>query len=126
MFLRPHIRQIPRLERPYQYYITRHPAALQHLQKLPSTPALQNYLAYTRTVASSVSHAWDLASLLIKPVQRLLKYPLLLSAIIEETPDSHPDKQNLKDAKLRTEAIARQVNEIRRRSEVVKEVLTSK
>lgn len=73
-----------------------------------------------------MSHAWDLASLLIKPVQRLLKYPLLLSAIIEETPDSHPDKQSLKDAKLRTEAIARQVNEIRRRSEVVKEVLTSK
>ncbi|KAH6914078.1 hypothetical protein BKA70DRAFT_1396886 [Coprinopsis sp. MPI-PUGE-AT-0042] len=117
---------IPRLERPYQYYITRHPTALQHLQNLPSTPALQNYLAYTRTVASSVSHAWDLASLLIKPVQRLLKYPLLLSAIIEETPDSHPDKHNLKEAKLRTEAIARNVNEIRRRSEVVKEVLTSK
>lgn len=117
---------IPRLERPYQYYITRHPTALQHLQNLPSTPALQNYLAYTRNVASSVSHAWDLASLLIKPVQRLLKYPLLLSAIIEETPDTHPDKPSLKDAKLRTEEIARNVNEIRRRSEVVKEVLTSK
>ncbi|EAU91189.2 hypothetical protein CC1G_06824 [Coprinopsis cinerea okayama7 len=120
------LRIIPELERPYQYYITRHPTALQHLQGLPQTPALQAYLTYTQTVASSLSHAWDLASLLIKPVQRLLKYPLLLTAIIEETPDSHPDKQNLKDARTQMEEVARNVNEIRRRAEVVKDVLTSK
>ncbi|TFK22571.1 hypothetical protein FA15DRAFT_671365 [Coprinopsis marcescibilis] len=120
------LRITPDLERPYQYYITRHPTALQHLHALPQTPALQAYLAYTQTVASSLSHAWDLASLLIKPVQRLLKYPLLLSAIIDETPDQHPDKQNLKDARSKMEEVARNVNEIRRRAEVVKDVLTSK
>ncbi|KAF8963623.1 hypothetical protein BDZ97DRAFT_1919625 [Flammula alnicola] len=88
--------------------------------------ALQAYLSYTQTVASSVSHAWDLASLLIKPVQRLLKYPLLLAAIIDETPDAHPDKENLRNARVRVEEIARNVNEGRRRAEVVKDVLTSK
>jgi len=116
----------PDLEGPYKQYITRHPSALQHLQSLPQTPALTAYLSHTQTVASSVSHAWDLSSLLIKPVQRLLKYPLLLCAIIDETPDDHPDKENLRNARIKLEEIARNVNEERRRAEVVKDVLMSK
>ena len=114
------------LEKPYKQYITRHPSAMQHLTNLPQTPALTAYLNYTQSVASSLSHAWDLSSLLIKPVQRLLKYPLLLSAIIEETPDVHPDKENLRNARIKFEEVARNVNEERRRAEVVKDVLMSK
>ncbi|KDR75582.1 hypothetical protein GALMADRAFT_488485 [Galerina marginata CBS 339.88] len=120
------LRIIPDFERPYKHYITRHPTALQHLQNLPQTPALTAYLSYTQSVASSVSHAWDLASLLIKPVQRLLKYPLLLSTILDETPEAHPDKENLRLAREGIEELARNVNEGRRRAEVVKDVLTSK
>jgi hypothetical protein len=113
-------------EAPYKYYITRHPAALAHLQNLPQTPALTSYLSRTQSVASAVSHAWDLSSLLIKPVQRLLKYPLLLLAIYEDTPNGHPDKENLDRARKKMEEVARNVNEGRRRAEVVKEVLSSK
>jgi dynamin-binding protein len=107
-------------------YITRHPTALAHLNALPQTNALTAYLAQTRTLASSLTHAWDLSSLLIKPVQRLLKYPLLLAAIIDETTDSHGDKENLKLAKQKMEEVARGVNEGRRRWEVVQEVLMAK
>ncbi|KAI0365065.1 hypothetical protein BV20DRAFT_1102982 [Pilatotrama ljubarskyi] len=115
---------IPKLEPLYRTYITKHPTALEHLSNLPQTPALAAYLAQTRTLASSLSHAWDLPSLLIKPVQRLLKYPLLLATIIEETPDSHGDKANLRLAREKLEEVARAVNEGRRRREVVREVLT--
>ncbi|KAF9529766.1 hypothetical protein CPB83DRAFT_852143 [Crepidotus variabilis] len=118
------LRIAPELERPYKQYITRHPTALAHLHALPSTPALQSYLTYTQTIASSLSHAWDLASLLIKPVQRLLKYPLLLGAIIDETPDDHSDKERLIEARKKMEEVARNVNEGRRRAEVVKDVLS--
>lgn len=114
------------MERPYKYYITRQGGADEHLQALPKTPALEAYYTQTRNVAASISHAWDLHSLLIKPVQRLLKYPLLLAAILQETPDTHPDKDNLRQARLRIEEIARDVNELRRRAEVVKGVLTAK
>ncbi|KAG6849358.1 hypothetical protein H0H93_009141 [Arthromyces matolae] len=117
---------IPEMEKPYKYYINRHPAALAHLQSLPQTPALTDYMQRTQTVASNLSHAWDIASLLIKPVQRLLKYSLLLNAIIDETPDIHGDKENLKLARQSMEEVARNVNEGRRRAEVVKEVLTAK
>jgi len=110
----------------YTTYITRHPTALTHLNSLSSTPSLQRYLAQTRQLASAHTHAWDLQSLLIKPVQRLLKYPLLLQALIQDTPDSHPDKPTLRLAKERLEALARGVNENRRRLEVVKQVLEGK
>lgn len=114
------------MEPPYKTYITRHPTALAHLNSLPPSPALTAYLARSKTLASSLTHAWDLPSLLIKPVQRLLKYSLLLSAIIADTPDSHPDKEFLIQARGRMEEVARGVNEDRRRWEVVKEVLSTK
>lgn len=116
--------QIPEMEPLYSLYITKHPTALEHLHTLPQTPALTAYLSQCRTLAQSLTHAWDLPSLLIKPVQRLLKYSLLLRAIIDETPDSHGDKKALKEAKVKMEAVAHGVNEGRRRREVVKEVLT--
>lgn len=62
--------------------------------------------------------------MLIKPVQRLLKYSLLLGAIIDATPDSHGDKESLKQARAKMEVVAHGVNEGRRRREVVREVLT--
>ncbi|KAF4598861.1 hypothetical protein EYR38_007272 [Pleurotus pulmonarius] len=129
-------RVISDLEAPYKQYITKHPTALARLAALtkglpapddqasePSQQPLSTYLALTQRIASTHSHAWDLPSLLIKPVQRLLKYPLLIQAIIDATPPSHSDYQRLKEAKERTEEVARAVNEERRRKEVVMEVL---
>ncbi|KZV88381.1 hypothetical protein EXIGLDRAFT_722762 [Exidia glandulosa HHB12029] len=110
----------------YTTYITRHPTALTHLNSLSSTPSLQKYLTQTRQFASAHTHAWDLQSLLIKPVQRLLKYPLLLQSLINDTPDTHPDKEAIRQAKDRLEELARGVNEGRRRLDVVKQVLEGK
>jgi dynamin-binding protein len=84
---------------------------------------LSAYLDQTRTFASSLSHAWDL-SLLIKPVQRLLKYSLLLGAVIADTPAHHPDKPNLVLVKKKMEEVVEAVNEGQRRREVVKDMLT--
>lgn len=114
------------IEALYSTYITRHPAALEHLSKLEKTPLLKEYLERTQALSQTLSHAWDMASLLIKPVQRLMKYSLLLTAIIDETPATHPDKDDLKLARDRIEAVTHGVNEGRRRREVVKELLCKK
>ena len=64
----------------------------------------------------------------LQPVQRLLKYPLLLQSIIQSTertiPD-HPDLPSLIRAKDVMETVARDVNEARRRWEIVHVVLAS-
>jgi dynamin-binding protein len=113
------------MKSPYTHYITHHPVSLTHLNSLPQTAALAAYHAKTRTLAQQLSNAWDLPSLLIKPVQRLLKYALLLNAIIEATPDSHGDKENLRRAKRMLEAVSHAINETQRRREIVKEVFAA-
>ncbi|TFK50719.1 hypothetical protein OE88DRAFT_1735481 [Heliocybe sulcata] len=117
---------IRELEKPYKAYITRHSLALSHYTALTTptpSPSLQTYLQTIKSLTANLTHAWDIPSLLIKPVQRLLKYPLLLQTIYDETPDGHSDKANLKKAKEKMEEVARSVNENRRRWEIVKEVL---
>jgi hypothetical protein len=109
-----------------KHYITRHASALSHLQTLPQTPALTNYLSCMQSVGSAISHAWDLASLLIKPIQQLLKSPLSLLAIYEETPNGHPDKESLGLACKKMEEVVWNINEGRRHAGVVKEVLSAK
>ncbi|KAK7691906.1 hypothetical protein QCA50_005311 [Cerrena zonata] len=119
------LEMVPKMKPIYTQYITKHPAALERLNALPQTPSLAHYLSRTRELSQHLTHAWDLPSLLIKPVQRLSNYSLLLSAIIDETPESHPDKSKLKEAKVKMEGVAFDINEGRRRREVVKEVLTT-
>ncbi|CAE6533226.1 unnamed protein product [Rhizoctonia solani] len=119
----------PRLTPMYLAYITRHPAAVARYAQLSTnpTPAMAQYLATTKAMTTSITHAWDIPSLIIKPLQRLLKYPLILQTIHEHTPPSlnHPDRATLALAKDKTEQVARQVNEGKRRWEVVKGVLES-
>ncbi|KAN0137759.1 hypothetical protein V8E53_004243 [Lactarius tabidus] len=99
------VETIPLMVPQYMLYTTRHPAALVHLGSLPQNP--------------------DLPSLLIKPIQRFLKYALLLHAIIEETPDSHSDRETLLCAKTMVEDVLRAINEGQRRREIVNEVFAA-
>ncbi|KAI4524609.1 hypothetical protein K525DRAFT_193607 [Schizophyllum commune Loenen D] len=116
----------PTLEAPYARYITRHDYAAERLSAIPRTPAYEQYIATTQALAARYTTAWDLASLLIKPVQRLLKYPLLLGALHDATPESHPDRPALYEAKCALEEIAGRINEQRRRKELVLAVLNGK
>ena len=108
----------------YRTYITKQATGLEHYNSLPRTPAFSAYLAQTQALAHAYSGAWDLPSLLIKPVQRLMKYPLLLATILSETADAHPDKKNIEAAIVALQGVAHGVNEGRRRRDVVREVLT--
>ncbi|XP_036003423.1 intersectin-2a isoform X3 [Fundulus heteroclitus] len=52
-----------------------------------------------------------LSSFLLKPMQRLTRYPLLIKNILEHTPDSHEDRGPLREALERAEELCSQVNE---------------
>ncbi|XP_053565597.1 intersectin-2 [Bombina bombina] len=52
-----------------------------------------------------------LSSFLLKPMQRITKYPLIIKNIMENTSESHPDHSNLKFALERAEELCSQVNE---------------
>jgi len=60
----------------------------------------------------------NLQSLLIKPVQRVLKYPLLLQQLLKNTTDAHPDHTHLHSANLAMTNVAQEINEIKRRKDL--------
>ncbi|KAG0694445.1 hypothetical protein DFH29DRAFT_1072909 [Suillus ampliporus] len=139
---------IPLIAPPYTTYVTAHPRALAHLDVLSVPPQLTSqfsrWLKESKELVEAHTHALDLPSLLIKPVQRLFKYRLLLSAVINATPEPldvlNPQSiskafgkpregaeglEQLREAKQKMVEAARAMNEQRRRVEVVREVLGS-
>lgn len=72
------------------------------------------------------TNAWDLPSLLIKPVQRCLKYPLFIQSLLECTPDGHPDKTSLQLSNTAMLKVAENINEMKRRHEIVGKLIKRK
>ncbi|XP_056136446.1 rho guanine nucleotide exchange factor 38-like [Lampris incognitus] len=60
-----------------------------------------------------------MGSLLIKPVQRVMKYPLLLGELWQATPNDHPDNRPLLEALTATKIINVNINEFKRRKDIV-------
>jgi len=53
----------------------------------------------------------QLNAFLIKPVQRITKYPLFLNELLKNTPDSHPEHTKLKEAIVKVQFILNLINE---------------
>lgn len=109
-------------------FMVRHASALSRFTLLEAnaTPAMKQYLEDTKAISMAHSNAWNLSSLLIKPVQRFTKYPLLLAAIVDATSEEHPDYQSLLNAKSMMLDAVKKVNEDSRRRDVVRAVLEGK
>ncbi|KAG7465648.1 hypothetical protein MATL_G00155770 [Megalops atlanticus] len=60
-----------------------------------------------------------LSSFLIKPMQRITRYPLIIKNIMESTPESHADHGQLQEALERAEELCSRVNEAVREKENV-------
>ncbi|KAK3893529.1 hypothetical protein Pcinc_002655 [Petrolisthes cinctipes] len=52
-----------------------------------------------------------LTSFLLKPMQRITKYPLLIKQLLKYTPEGHPDYHNSQEALTAAETLCAQVNE---------------
>ncbi|XP_019470218.1 rho guanine nucleotide exchange factor 38-like [Meleagris gallopavo] len=61
----------------------------------------------------------DMGSLMIKPVQRVMKYPLLLCELLNSTPASHADHKALQEALSAMKNINVNINELKRRKDLV-------
>ncbi|SCZ90461.1 BZ3500_MvSof-1268-A1-R1_Chr1-3g02004 [Microbotryum saponariae] len=115
---------LPRIKQVYSTYCARHHRAIIRLQELE--PTLRTYFSECRTLSHGRTSAWDLASLLIKPVQRCLKYPLLLEQILAVTPTDHPDRPSLVAALKMMLLTAEHINDYKKRTDKVENVLASK
>ncbi|ELR10970.1 RhoGEF domain containing protein [Acanthamoeba castellanii str. Neff] len=66
-----------------------------------------------------LSNLQDLNSMLIKPIQRISKYPLLLRELLKHTPDTHTHYSELKQAVEQIEELLNLLNDKQRDSEAL-------
>lgn len=114
------------MEKVYAEYLKNHDAANQKLQVLQKNPKVQIWLKECRAYAHDLTSAWDLDSLLVKPVQRILKYPLLLDQLLEATTENHPDYTALDVAVRESKGISMRINEMKRRADIMEQVTSNR
>ncbi|GAB1868196.1 Intersectin-1 [Camponotus japonicus] len=85
-------------------------SAAMYLQRLTET--LPEFVRVAQTCQQDPrTKGMPLSSFLIKPMQRITKYPLIIGKILEHTPIDHPDRQYLQEALAKSEEFCIQVNE---------------
>lgn len=117
---------VHQMEKVYTDYLKNHDAANKKLQTLQKNPKVAIWLKECRDWASDLTTAWDLDSLLVKPVQRILKYPLLLNELLDSTPTEHPDYALLVNALDEVTNISVRINEMKKRADLVGQVVGRK
>nr|XP_012634461.1 rho guanine nucleotide exchange factor 38 isoform X5 [Microcebus murinus] len=89
-----------------------------YICKTPSFPYLINLVQMDRKYRGK-PNLLDMGSLMIKPIQRVMKYPLLLCELRNSTPTSHPDHGALEAAFAAVKDINVNINELKRRKDLV-------
>ncbi|KAL8657613.1 MAG: hypothetical protein Q9226_001739 [Calogaya cf. arnoldii] len=110
------------MEKVYSDYLKNHDAANHKLAALQKNEKVQIWLKECRAYAHDLTTAWDLDSLLVKPVQRVLKYPLLLDQLLEVTPENHPDFTKLDIASREMKGITVRINEMKKRADLMEQM----
>lgn len=108
------------IEQVFSFYCSRHEASIARLSDMMArNPATSAFLRECDDVSRQHTTAWDLPSLLIKPVQRVLKYPLFLRSIMECTEPHDPEYVQLQMALRQMEGVASRINESKKRMDIV-------
>ncbi|KAJ5952018.1 uncharacterized protein N7479_010431 [Penicillium vulpinum] len=107
------------MEKVYTDYLKNHDAANKKLQVVQRNPKVGFWLNECQKGAMDLTTAWDLDSLLVKPVQRILKYPLILRDLLESTPNDHPDRAAIASALEEVTNVSHRINELKKRVDLV-------
>ncbi|KAF2112367.1 hypothetical protein BDV96DRAFT_580599 [Lophiotrema nucula] len=122
------VKHLPQLERLYTTYLLNHGEANNFLQsKLKAGDwKLLGWQKACMDHSKGMTLAWDLDSLLVKPVQRLLKYPLMLDELIKVLPEGHPDLPDLEAARKSIIEMSVRINSSKTRQETLRNVIQPK
>lgn len=93
----------------YMVYCGNQDLSMQTLAALKANPKIEQFLY--QCSRKPECRSLDLASFLIKPIQRICKYPLLLRELLKQTPEDQPDYTNLTTALQRMTTTVGTINE---------------
>ncbi|XP_052067462.1 dynamin-binding protein-like isoform X1 [Mytilus californianus] len=103
----------------YAPYCRNHDEVISILEKYREDPSIKQYFNGKLNELREQIVVFDLEALLIKPVQRILKYPLLLNELIKCTENSHEDSLEALNGINAMTDVAAAINEYKRRKDLV-------
>ena len=118
------IRNIENMKQVHETFLKNSDHASKQLIQIQEDPTVQVWLNECNEVARELTRAWNLDSLLIKPMQRITKYPNLLIQLLHETPADHPDRAALEAAKTAVEDAIEEINKTKKNFELVGQIVS--
>ncbi|KAH8675689.1 hypothetical protein BX600DRAFT_507907 [Xylariales sp. PMI_506] len=119
-------RNIEKMKTIHETFLKNSDHAAKRLIQIQEDPTVKVWLNECNEVARDLTKAWNLDSLLIKPMQRITKYPNLLIQLLHETPLDHPDRPGLESAKAALEDAIEEINKTKRNFELVGQIVGRK
>ncbi|KAI5927817.1 hypothetical protein F4810DRAFT_649552 [Camillea tinctor] len=119
-------RNMDKMKSVHETFLKNSDHAAKRLIQIQEDPTVQVWLNECNEVARDLTKAWNLDSLLIKPMQRITKYPNLLIQLLHETPANHPDRPNLESAKASLEDAIEEINKTKKNFELVGQIVGRK
>lgn len=110
----------------YTNYLKSSETASSRLAHLQKDPAVKVWLSECNTVAKDLTAAWDLDALLVKPVQRITRYQLLLKQIQTATPENHPDSDALIICCHELSKLLKDIDDFKKRIDMVAKIVSRK
>lgn len=120
------IRNIEQMRAAHEGFLRTSDVANKRLIEIQEDPTVKVWLNECNEVAKDLTAAWNLDSLLIKPMQRITKYPNLISQLLEYTPEDHPDREGLVNARATVETAILEINKTKKNFELVGQIVGRK
>lgn len=119
-------KHLKRMQVIYTEYLKNSENASTRLSVLQSDSAVKVWLSECNLVAKDLTQAWDLDALLVKPVQRITRYQLLLTQIKGSTPADHPDFEALQAAQTELASLLSNIDALKKRIHMVGQIVGRK
>lgn len=119
-------RNIEMMKTAHEGFLRSSDVASKRLIEIQQDPTVQVWLNECNEVARDLTAAWNLDSLLIKPMQRITKYPNLIIQLLQYTPEDHPDREALMAARIMVENAILEINKTKKNFELVGQIVGRK
>ncbi|EPE03967.1 rho guanyl nucleotide exchange [Ophiostoma piceae UAMH 11346] len=119
-------RHIDEMKLVHEGFLRSSDGAAKRLIQIQEDPAVKLWLTECNEVAQDLTAAWNLDSLLIKPMQRITKYPNLISQLLQYTPADHPDRPGLMEVRTLLETAILEINKTKKNFELVGQIVGRK
>jgi hypothetical protein len=119
-------KHLQKMQTIYTDFLKNSELASTRLTALQADGAVRVWLDECNAVAKDLTAAWDLDALLVKPVQRITRYQLLLGQIFENTSEDHPDYAALQITCREMAGLLKNIDDLKRRIHMVGKIVGRK